>query len=231
MLAEEVIIADTVFDVPSNNYDEFDQEINTDKLGTRLLQTNALKGTSRQYQFYASRYLLLRFIEKKKSNTKNFHINLAALCSEPEHIKIVAWKWLYGAFISVASMGLCIFLSLTERIETEYCLVAGTIALTTAMIFVLFFIYFMRDEYVFKSNYGKTSLFLLENKKPDQQEFDSFFIQLQQCIDKAQISLSVADRLVAELKMCRRLRDEGIINDQAYTITRTIIFKHSQYKA
>ena len=76
-----------------------------------------------------------------------------------------------------------------------------------------------------------SAIFLIENKKPSQQAFDSYFISLQQSIDKAQASISVSDRLVGELKMCRRLRDEGIIDDEAYTIARTAIFKHEQYKS
>lgn len=88
----------------------------------------------------------------------------------------------------------------------------------------------MRDEYIFKSYFGGAKLFLIENKKPTQQEFDNFFINLQQAIDRAQANIPVADRLVDELKMCRRLKDEGIIDEQAYTDARTIIFKHEQYK-
>ncbi len=88
----------------------------------------------------------------------------------------------------------------------------------------------MRDEYVFKSQFGGAKIFLIENKKPEQSTFDSFYIQLQQSIEKAKVGISVSDRLVGELKMCRRLRDENIINDDAYTVARTAIFKHEQYK-
>ena len=93
------------------------------------------------------------------------------------------------------------------------------------------FIYCMRDEYIFYSYFGGTKLFLIENKKPDQQSFDNFFITLQRTIEQTQSTLSISERLIGELKMCRRLRDEGIINDEAYTIVRTTIFKHKQYKA
>ena len=229
-MVEEVIIADTAFDVPSDNYDEFDQDINPAKLGARLVQTNTLKGTIRQYQFYAPRYLLLSFVEKKKANAKKFRLDLASLQAEPDHNKIIVWKWLYGAFAAASLLGLCVYLALTEAVKQDYCIIAGTIALTTLLICILFFIYCMRDEYIFKSHFGNARLFLIENKKPDQQAFDSFFIHLQQAIDKTQAALSVADRLVGELKMCRRLRDEGIIDDNCYTIVRTAIFKHEQYK-
>jgi len=88
----------------------------------------------------------------------------------------------------------------------------------------------MRNEYIFKSHFGGARLFLIENKKPDQKKFDSFFISLQQAIYKSKARISVSDRLVGELKMCRRLRDEGIIDDKTYTVARTAIFKHEQYK-
>jgi hypothetical protein len=41
----------------------------------------------------------------------------------------------------------------------------------------------------------------------------------------------VEEQLVGELKMCRRLRDENIIDDAVYTAARTSIFKHQRYRA
>jgi len=230
MLSEEVIIADTAFDVPTDNYEEFDQEIDPAKLGNKLIQTNTLKGTVREYQKYASRHLLLNFIEKKNAKAKKFRVNLAWLSSEPEHNKVIVWKWLYGALAAGTLTGLCIFLAIKQIVDLEYCILAGTISLTTALICALIFIYLMRDEYIFKGHFGNAKLFLIDNKKPNQSTFDSFFISLQQTIDKTKTDISVSDRLVGELKMCRRLKDEGIIDDQAYTIARTAIFKHKQYK-
>ena len=227
---EEVILAGAALDVHSDNYDEFDQELDPGKLGKKLIQTNPRKGSVRQYQLYGEKHLLLDFIEKKHAAEKKFRVNLTCLSSEPEHNKIIIWKWLYRALAAGALAGLFLILAITEVLKLEYCIIAGIITLSTALIFTLIFIYQMRDEYIFNSYFGGAKLFLIENKKPTQQEFDSFFINLQQAIDKAQANIPVADRLVDELKMCRRLKDEGIIDEQAYTDARTIIFKHEQYK-
>ena len=123
------------------------------------------------------------------------------------------------------------YLGFSETVEPVYTLVAGTVTATASLIFALIFVYLMRDEFIFKSRYGSAKLFLMENKKPSQQEFDRYFISLQQAIERAQSKIPVSDRLVDELKMCRRLRDEGIIDDETYTIARTAIFKHEQYKS
>ena len=228
---EEVMIDATAIDVhDADNYEEFDQEIKREKLGEKLIQSNPRKGSIRQYQLYASRHLLLNFVEKKKASEKKFRVDLAWLSSEPEHNKIIIWKWLYRALAAGAFAGLFLFLTLTDIIKIEYGIIAVTISLTTALILSLIFVYLMRDEYIFKSYYGNARLFLIENHKPTQQEFDSYFINLQQTIDKSQSNISVADRLLGELKMCRRLKDEGIIDDETYTAVRTIIFKHDQYK-
>jgi hypothetical protein len=228
---EEVILANAMFEVPADNYEEFDKEIDPAKLGAKLLQSNTLKGTRREYQFYASDHLLLNLVERERAKEKHFRVNLAWLSSEPEHNKVIVWKWLYWALAAGALAGLSLFLGLSETLTPLYCLVAGTIASTASLICGLIFLYLMRDEFIFKSRYGNTRLFLIDNKKPSQQEFDRFFIGLQQAIEKAQSKSSVSDRLVGELKMCRRLRDEGIIGDEAYTIARTAIFKHKQYKS
>ena len=230
-MENEVILANEMLDVPLDNYEVFNPEINPARLGEKLIQKNTLKGTCREYQVYASNYLLLNFVEKKRAKEKRFRVSLAWLSSEPEHIKIIVWKWLYWAFGAGALAGLSLYLGISETVKPEYCLLAGTITVTAALICGLIFIYLMRDEFIFKSRYGNAKLFLIENKKPSQQEFDLYFIKLQQAIDTAQTQMSVTDRLVGELKMCRRLRDEGIINDETYTIARTAIFKHDQYKS
>ena len=56
---DEVIIANAMIDVSADNYEEFNPEIDPAKLGEKLIQTNTLKGTSREYQLYDSSYLLL----------------------------------------------------------------------------------------------------------------------------------------------------------------------------
>ena len=227
---EEVIIANALFDAQGDNYEEFDQEIDPAKLGDKLVQANTLKGTVREFQYYSSDHLLLSLVKKKKAEATKFRVNLAWLSSEPVHNKVIVWKWLYGAMASAALMGLFIFFIVNETIKPEYSFIAGTISLTASLIFSLIFIYQMRNEYIFKSHFGNARLFLMENKKPDQAKFDSFFIKLQQAIDQSKTKISVSDRLVGELKMCRRLRDEGVIDDETYTIARTAIFKHEQYK-
>lgn len=229
-MAEQVIISDTVFDVPADNYEEFDQELDAEKLGQSLIQANTLKGTRREFQFYADDNLLLSLQTKKKSIAKKYRVNLAWFSSEPEHNKVIVWKWLYGAIASCLLMALSIFFTLNNTIDFIYGAVATTVLITAMLISILLFFYHMRDEYIFKSRFGDIMLFITENKKPEQTAFDQFYISLQQCIDKAQQRLTVAERLVGELKMCRRLRDEGIINDESYTTARTAIFKHQQYK-
>lgn len=228
---EKVILSGAAFDVPADNYEEFDQEIDPSKLGAKLVQVNTLKGTIRRYQFYAPRHLLLSFVEKKKSRSKDFRVDLAWLSAEPKHTRIITWKWLYGALATGAVLGVSIYLAIAEIVKMEYCLLAGVISLTACLIFALIFIYKIRDEFVFRSYYGDADLFLLENRKPSQQKFDKFIVALQKSIDRAHSSISVADRLIGELKMCRRLKDEGIINDATYTKARSAIFSHERYSA
>jgi len=230
-MVEEVIIGSAVYDVPADNYEEFDQEIDPTKLGEKLVQNNTLKGTRRQYQLYGANYLLLNLKEKERAREKQFCVNLAWLSSEPEHNKVIVWKWLYAALGAAALASLFIFLSESEILAPIYGTIAGSITIAATLICALIFVYLMRDEFIFKSRYGDARLFLLENKKPSQQEFDRYFINLQQAIERAQSGISVPERLVGELKMCRRLRDEGIIDDETYINTRTAVFKHEQYKS
>jgi len=226
--ANEVIISGIPLDVPSDNYEEFDQEIDPAKLGTKLVQQNTLKGTEREFQSYADSHLLLDVRKKKKQ--QHYRVNLAWLSPQPQRNRVIVWKWLYAALGAAAVTGLFILLAVQDILKLEYSAVAGTVSLTASLILGLIFIYKMQDEFIFTSNFGKIELFLSENKKPSQQEFDTFFINLQQGIERAKKNIPVSDRLVGELQMCRRLRDEGIIDDDSYTVARTAIFKHKQYQ-
>jgi hypothetical protein len=230
MQHEEVIIGGVGFDVSTDNYDEFDHEIDPASLGKKLRQENPLKGSLREYQFYTDRHLLLHCVETKKARAKSYRVNLACLSPEPERNRLINWNWLYAALAAAALSGLCLFLAIQDIVEVQYCAIAGTVFLTASLILFLIFIYLMRDEYIFRSRFGNAPLFLIDNRKPEQQAFDHFFISLQQAIDKASSKLTVPERLIEELKMCRRLRDEGIIDDESYIIARTAIFKHQQYK-
>lgn len=227
---DEVIIAGAAYDVPADNYEEFDQKIDAKKLGDTLLQRNTMKGTVREFQFYSDSYLLLSIVNRKNAKAKKFRVNLDCLSSEPIQQKIIIWQGLFAALLAAALSGLFIFFAVNETIKPIYSIVAGTVSFTTALIFSLIFIYQMRNECIFTSQFGAASLFLIENKKPSQETFDNFFIKLQQAIDKSKTKTSVSEQLIAELKMCRRLRDEGFIDDKAYTLARTRIFKHQQYK-
>jgi hypothetical protein len=224
----EVIISGIPLDVPSDNYEEFDQEIDPAKLGNKLVQHNTLKGTEREFQLYSDTHLLLNVKSKKKQ--QDYRVNLAWLAVQPKHNKVIIWKWLYSSLAAAALTCLFIFLAVQDILKLEYSAVAGTVSLTASLILGLIFIYKMQDEFIFTSNFGKIDLFLIENKKPSQQEFDSFFINLQQAIERAKKNIPVTDRLVGELQMCRHLRDEGIIDDDTYTMARTAIFKHKQYQ-
>ncbi len=228
---EEVIISDTAFDVPTDNYDELEEDIRPEKLGDKLLQINSQKGITKEFQFYDDKYLLISILKKNNSKAVKFHVSLSTIKAEPEHNKTIIWKWLYLAVACFTSSIFITYLTLNDLLRIEYSIAAGSIMLTSTVIFILLFLYYIKDEYLFKGNYSGAHLFSIENKKPEQQDFDKFFICLQQHIDRAQASLSIASRLVEELKMCRRLRDKGIINEDAYTIARTAIFKHDQYRA
>jgi hypothetical protein len=231
MSHEKIVISSAGLDTTADNYDEFDIEINPEDLGDKLVQTNILKGTISEYQLHPPGFLLLKSHKKNdRSGGASYRVSLAYLDPEPVHNRVVIWKWLYFALFIAVLAGLSFYLAQTQATDTIYFLVAGSIASTTSVIFLLIFVYLIRDEYIFRSRYGNARIFKIENRKPDKETFDHFFSNLNHFIHKAQHHISVSDRLVSELKMCRYLRDKNILNEETYTRARTAIFKHEQYK-
>jgi hypothetical protein len=227
--SEDVIVVGAAYDTPSDNYEEFDEQLVPEKLGERIIQTNVMRGSYRAAQFYDGRYLLIRQRDKQKAPEKSYRINLAWCSPDPVHFRQTPWKWFYASAFIFAMIAFDIFLAYKEVISLEWAAYIGTPALTLAIIFMLVFFYYRRDEYIFTSQYGGSRLFTIDNKRPDQQRFDAFLVEIQQTIERLHRRVPVSDQLVGELKMCRRLKDEGIISEQSYTETRSRIFKHSQY--
>ena len=148
---EELVIHGTAFDVPSNNYEDFNQELDQNKLGAKLIQKNPLKGSLREYQYYDSRFLVLNFVDRKHAKAKNFRVNLACLKATPEHYRVFVWKWLYGAIAAGILAILSVYLTTLQSVRPEYGLAAASITLSTSLICLLTFIYQKRDEYIFRT--------------------------------------------------------------------------------
>ena len=229
-MVEQVIIESAGgFDTTSDNYEEFDQELDPAKFGKKLCNSNVMRGSYNELQLYDTTHLFVRNRAKKHSPEKSYRVNLAWCSPEPEHFRLVVWKWLYISIAFFVLLAVDIILGAREVIPMMPAIYAGIPLLTLATIFLLVFFYCQRDEFIFHSNYGDTPLFMIENRKPKQDEFDRFFVELQQDIERLQSRAAIRDKLVGELQMCRRLKDAGIITEQAYTDVRTRIFRHEQY--
>jgi len=226
---EEVVISSAGLDLSADNYEEFDAELDPARFGDRLSQGNVLRGSVNDLQIYDTQHLLVSSRDNKHAEQKDYRLNLAWCDAEPQRQRIVAWKWLYLSLGFLSLFLLDLGLAISEIIDDTLALYAGAPLLTVAIIFLLIFVYCLRDRFIFCSRYGGTPLFLVENGKPSQSDFDRFFINLQQNIEQLQAKIPVRDQLVGELQMCRRLKDEGIIPEQAYTSARSKIFKHEEY--
>jgi len=228
---EEMIVNDVALGFSADNYDELDEQIDPAKFGVKLVQSNSQKGTLREFQIYDQSRLFVSSGNIKGEPSQKYRINLAWVHPEPHHNKLVDWNWLVAALVFGGLSIMFLVLGLLEMLAIDYCMIGGSISFTLTLLATLIFIYKLRNEFTFFSRFGGADLFVLENKRPSQRIFDGFFIELQQAIEQAQHTESVTDRLVGELKMCRRLKDDGIIDEDTYTNARTAIFQHEQYRA
>lgn len=227
---EEVIVANAVLG-GHENYEEFDQQIDADKLGEKLVQTNRQKGSLRELQLYDHRYLLISDGDIDGANTRKYRVNLSWVSAEPTHERFIDWKWLYLSIAMGSITSVFVILAVLGELTMDYAMIGGTISLTLTALTTLIFLYRRRDEFTFRGYYGGAGLFLMENRRPTQRIFDAFFVGLQQAIDHSKQNMGTAERLVGELKMVRRLRDEGVIDNREYESTRALIFKHESYSA
>jgi hypothetical protein len=85
---------------------------------------------------------------------------------------------------------------------------------------------------VYRSIAAGVPLIELEYNKPNRQEFEAFTDRLEAYIRKAQSSgMSTQQRLAGELKDIRRLKEAGLLSEETYANSRTLIFKHKEFSA
>jgi hypothetical protein len=110
---------------------------------------------------------------------------------------------------------------------------SAVLTIVAALLTLLTFFYLSHDTVYFRSQFGKIRLFELANNNPDKKKFHSFVNKIVVQINKSKTAkgMNQSQLLAAELKQLRRLKDEGIVPDEAYERAKRLIFKHEAFKS
>lgn len=226
-------------ELTADNYETFDETLNRRKLGKQVCQSNRLQGIRRCFQLYRDSHLFQQLVNlrDRKQQANLFRISLACVDPQTEQQRHLEWKWISTAF---ATLVWSIVLSFTawfqpvvfevfQNLQPMHMLSAAVLMLTISFISILLFFYTRRDYTVFRSNQARVPVIIMETDKPDPVTFRLLIEDIVSGIRCSSENRDIQDRLVAELKELRRLRDEAVIDYVDYERARESIFGHPEY--
>ncbi len=194
-------------------------------------QTNKLRGIYRQLTVFNDTHCY-QSIKNKHQRKYKYRLNLAYLDPRPFRTRHIAWRWLYA---SLAVWGVDAALIFSGFLDSASVTVLGTFICSTvvALMTLIAFFYFTHDTVYFRSQFGKIRLMDLINNRPDNDSFRAFTNKLVMQINKSKAASNKdnGQLLAAELQQLRRLKDETVIDEDAYESAKRRIFKHDAFKA
>lgn len=217
---EEIIIADV--------FEENEDEIR--EVHAKFVQDSQFKGIKRSFLLFNKIQLLQSLRSFKNKRAKAYRVNLKFVRQAPERHRLLAWRSLAASGLAFACSIISASIWYYTDFKSDFLLVASLLFTVAGLIALLLFFYRSRDTYVYKSMAAGVALIELDYRKPNQREFDAFTDRLEAHIRKAQSSgMSRQQMLAGELKDLRRLKERGVISEEIYAQSRTLIFKHNDF--
>lgn len=182
-----------------------------------LKQRNAL-GFELQIKLVDGREL--QILNRGKKIEQRYSIDILSLQDKSKKSLTVAWKWL------IASIGFFLSMLLLLKIMPDYLssnknIYLGIVLLAGSVGSILCFIQFWKHTAIKQTFYSRNAhvpLIILNTGKPCKKSFASFIDAIEKRIKKFRSHMDVDDdkQLTGEMKMLRRLSDDGVISKKEY---------------
>lgn len=198
----------------------------------QLSQVSYLRARSAHYTIFDRRFLSV-YRKSYGRKARQYWIDLALLDSAPHFFVKFDHYSLYTAAGMLALCGILVLASLfsTAPWYTHAWSPLMLISLSAGMIALLIFVQRSQNLVRFHSQNGDTVLLEMDNNSPNRGEFSAFAHELVLHIQAAQRSdrRKPDQKLGAELREHRRLKDQGILSEEIYAGVRDkILRRHRQ---
>jgi hypothetical protein len=207
------------------------EQIPVEHVNFEFEQINKLRGIYRQITVFNDTHCY-QSIKNKHQRKYKYRLNLVYLDPRPFRSRHIAWRWLHG---SLALWGVDTALVFSGLLEGASVIALGLFICSTAvaLMTLLAFFYFTHDTVYFRSQFGKIRLMELINNNPDKEKFQDFVNKLVIQINKSKTDSGKdnSQLLAQELQQLRRLKDETVIDEDAYEGAKKLIFRHDAFKA
>ena len=190
------------------------------------LQQSLGLGVFHEYQILNGQEV--RVSLKQGSRQKSYLVSLLALADKSRYRLNVAWGWLLACLFSAGL--LILYYAFKDRLDWklgqfEYLLVAGLslIALASLVIFVLK----LKRKRIYYARHSRVPLFGIVIGNPDSRSYRTFTEILSEQLKRARgfWKLTTEQQFAGEIKMLRRLANEGIISKLEYEKAKNRLFR------
>lgn len=174
-------------------------------------------GQQREYRIVNGRNI--RIAIGNKSRHRIFNVSMLALAVKSKTRLHIAWAWLWLALCGV--LAIPVYLAITSHLGINSRIldvtVLGGLALVILAGIIMLAMNFSRKR-VFFTEFSKVPLFDILIGKPDNKSYKDFVSVLESYLHKAKSDWNLrADQQIAgEIRMLRRLANEGVIAQKHY---------------
>lgn len=162
----------------------------------------------------------LQIINKSKKINQAYSIDILSLADKSEKIFFIAWKWLIAS-LSFFLIMLLLLKILPGFLDANKNIYLGSVLLLGVVGSIFCFMKFLKNtsrKQVFYSRNALVPIVTLSLGNPSKKEFSNFIDAIENRIKKFRSHMDVSNekQLTGEMKMLRRLCDDGIINKNVY---------------
>jgi len=196
------------------------------------LQQQGYLGQVREFQIVNGKEL--RIIHGSGARQRVYLVHLLALADKSRLRFNIAWGWFYlalGCLLGLIVLLLATRLFAFDNALLEFSIIA-VLVLGIILGIILVSINFYRSR-VFYSRHAAIPLFDLYINKPDYKTYKAFIAQLDAFIDKTRAfwNLKLDQQIAGEMRMLRRLANEGVIAQRDYDRAKSRLFGVSNKKS
>ena len=209
-----------------------EEQVAVDKINHEFVQENPLKGETREFTLFND-IQCYQAVRRKHGGKYKYRVNLSHLDPKPKREFILADNWLIIAAISGVIGFMLVYIGWFSDMQFDSQIMVILSALSICFCLIAFLIALLktRDRVLLYSYYGRAPVLELMNKNPDRASFAEFMALLSEHISQARENSTInsTDRLVAELKELRRLKDETVISEAVYEQAKKRIFRNPAF--
>ena len=170
----------------------------------------------------------LQVFSKGKKSEKSYSVDILSLQDESKKVVLIAWKWLLyslGFFL----LTLLLLKVLPDVLNTDKNLYLGivlTIGMIGSLISLILFFKKTSKKQIFYSRNANVPIVILGAGNPSKKSLSVFVSGIEKRIKKfrSHMELDSEKQLTGEMKMLRRLSDEGVISKKDYENAKSKLF-------